>query len=142
MLLPTSVFLWISVGFLSLPEKSEACSGNDFPALCEFVFRNVCFEFVGGSETWYQARSSCKKRGGELLKVMDSPVKIYLKNITRARNTSNLTWWLGTWVKEEHQEELTKSELNTHTTFLLLVYLFSFLFFYFYIFIVFLVCGP
>ncbi|XP_032363993.1 polycystic kidney disease protein 1-like 2 [Etheostoma spectabile] len=104
MLLLTSVFLWISVGFLSLPEKSEACTGNYSLAHCEFVFRNVCFEFVGGSKTWSQARSSCEKRGGELLKVMNSPIKMFLKNITREKNTGNLTWWLGEEVQRQKQE--------------------------------------
>nr|XP_046245454.1 polycystic kidney disease protein 1-like 2 [Scatophagus argus] len=103
MLLRTAIFLWIfSVGFLFFPEKSEACPGNDLPMLCEFVFRNICFEFVEGSDTWSQARSSCEKRGGELLKVMNSPIKIFLKNITRAR-TSNFTWWLGERVQETYQ---------------------------------------
>ncbi|XP_031179990.1 polycystic kidney disease protein 1-like 2 [Sander lucioperca] len=104
MLLRTSVFLWISVGFLSLPEKSEACTGNYSLARCEFVFRNVCFEFVGGSKTWFQARGSCEKRGGELLKVMNSPIKMFLKNITREGNTGNFSWWLGEGVQGQYQE--------------------------------------
>lgn len=108
MLLRTTVILWISVGFLSLPEKSEACPGNNSPALCEFVFRNVCFEFVGGSKTWSQARSSCEKRGGELLKVMNSPIEVFLKNITREGNTSNFTWWLGEGVQGKYQEPTSR----------------------------------
>ncbi|XP_051236275.1 polycystic kidney disease protein 1-like 2 [Dicentrarchus labrax] len=98
-----AVFLWISVGFLSLPEKSEACPSNDLPVHCEFVFRNVCFEFVRGSKTWSQARSSCEQRGGELLKVMNTPIKILLKNITRERSISNFTWWLGERVPGKYQ---------------------------------------
>ncbi|KAK9542862.1 hypothetical protein VZT92_000688 [Zoarces viviparus] len=109
MLLRTAVFLCISVGFLSLLEKSEACTGNDFPARCEFVFRNVCFEFVGESETWSQARGSCEKRGGELLKVMNSVIKLLLKNITREGNTSNFSWWLGEGVQGQHQVPIKKN---------------------------------
>ncbi|XP_071344802.1 polycystin-1-like protein 2 isoform X2 [Trachinotus anak] len=56
-----------------------------------FLKRHVCFEFVEESKTWFQARSTCEKRGGELLKV-NSPIKDFLKNITRERN---FTWWLG-----------------------------------------------
>ncbi|KAF1392766.1 hypothetical protein PFLUV_G00031470 [Perca fluviatilis] len=104
MLLQTSVFLWISVGFLSLPKKSDAYTGNYSLVRCEFVFRNVCFEFFGGSKTWSQARSSCEKRGGELLKVMNSPIKMFLKNITREGNTGNFTWWLGKGVQGQYQE--------------------------------------
>ncbi len=104
MLLRISVFLWISFGFLPLgqSEKSKACSKNDFPSMCEFVFRNVCFEFVGSSKTWSQARSSCEKRGGELLKVLNSPIKIFLKNITEGNNISNFTWWLGSGAEEKY----------------------------------------
>ncbi|XP_042266749.1 polycystic kidney disease protein 1-like 2 [Thunnus maccoyii] len=104
LLLRTSVFLWIVVGFLSLSETSESCSDNDDLSLCEFVIGNVCFELVRGSKTWSQARSSCEKRGGELLRVINSPIKIYLKNITRERNISNFTWWLGEGVREKYQE--------------------------------------
>ncbi|XP_056234655.1 polycystic kidney disease protein 1-like 2 isoform X1 [Seriola aureovittata] len=99
LLLRTSVFFWISAGFLPLPEMSEACPGNDFPALCDLVFRNVCFEFVEESKSWFQARSSCEKRGGDLLEVMNSPTKGFLNNITRERN--NFTWWLGEGVQGE-----------------------------------------
>uniref|UniRef100_A0A8C9XYF1 C-type lectin domain-containing protein n=1 Tax=Sander lucioperca TaxID=283035 RepID=A0A8C9XYF1_SANLU len=125
MLLRTSVFLWISVGFLSLPEKSEACTGNYSLARCEFVFRNVCFEFVGGSKTWFQARGSCEKRGGELLKVMNSPIKMFLKNITREGNTGNFSWWLGEgsflealWLKviQYFKEYTLEKCINTNTT--------------------------
>lgn len=103
MLLQTAVFLWISVGFLCSPEKSDACLGKNFPKLCEFVFRNVRFEFVGESNTWSQARSSCGERGGELLKMMNSPIKMFLMNITSERNISNLTWWLGEGVPGKYQ---------------------------------------
>lgn len=103
MLLRAAVFLLISAGFLFLPEKSEACPGNGVPALCEFAFRNVCFEFVGGAQSWSEARSCCEKRGGQLLKLINSPIQIFLKNITRARNISNFTWWLGEVVEVENQ---------------------------------------
>ncbi|XP_038557671.1 polycystic kidney disease protein 1-like 2 isoform X2 [Micropterus salmoides] len=109
MLLQIAVFFWISVGFLSFPEKSEACSGNNSPALCEFVFKNVCYEFVGGSKTWSQAESSCEKQGGELLKAMTIPIKIFLKNINGERNTSNFTWWLGKGVQGLYQGPAIKN---------------------------------
>ncbi|XP_030269688.1 polycystic kidney disease protein 1-like 2 [Sparus aurata] len=109
MLLRATVFLWISAGFLFLPEKSEACPGNGVPAMCEFAFRNVCFEFVGGAKSWSEARSCCEKRGGQLLKVINSPVQIFLKNITRARNISNFTWWLGEVVEGENQGPAIKN---------------------------------
>uniref|UniRef100_A0A665TT08 C-type lectin domain-containing protein n=1 Tax=Echeneis naucrates TaxID=173247 RepID=A0A665TT08_ECHNA len=70
MLFRASVFLWVSAGFLSLPETSEACPSDDFPVPCHLVFRNVCFDFVEESKTWFKARSSCERRGGELLKVI------------------------------------------------------------------------
>ncbi|KAI3377578.1 hypothetical protein L3Q82_008747, partial [Scortum barcoo] len=109
MLLRTAVILWISVGFLSLQKKSEASPANDFPPLCDFVLRNVCFEFVEGSKTWPQARNSCEKRGGKLLKVMkvNSSVEIFLRNISREGNTGNFTWWLGEGVQGEYQEPTT-----------------------------------
>uniref|UniRef100_A0A3Q3E9F7 C-type lectin domain-containing protein n=1 Tax=Labrus bergylta TaxID=56723 RepID=A0A3Q3E9F7_9LABR len=97
--LRTSVFLLISIGFLSLSGKSEACPGNGFPALCEFVFRNVCFDFVGGSNTWSKAKSSCEHRGGELLQMLNKPNKIFLKNIQSKRNFSSFTFWLGKGVQ-------------------------------------------
>ncbi|CAK6973388.1 polycystic kidney disease protein 1-like 2 [Scomber scombrus] len=114
-LLRTSVFLWIVVGFLSLPETSESYLGNENPSLCKFVFRNVCFEFVREWKTWSQARSSCEKRGGELLRVINGPIKIYLKNITRERNTSNFTWWLGEGVQEKYQEGTIDLQLSSNT---------------------------
>ncbi|XP_034384503.1 polycystic kidney disease protein 1-like 2 [Cyclopterus lumpus] len=102
MLLQNSVFLWMSVGFVSLLEKSEAYTGKEFPAECEFVYRNICFEFLGGSESWSQARSSCEKQGGELLKVMNSAIELFLKNITIGGNTSNFSWWLGERVQWQY----------------------------------------
>lgn len=106
-LLQTSVFFCLSVGFLFLPENSDAFTGNDLSVQCQFVFRNVCFEFVRGSETWSQARSSCANRGGDLLKVVNSPIQMFLKNISREGNTSNFTWWLGEGVQGQHQEPTT-----------------------------------
>lgn len=100
-LLRTAVVLWISAGFLPFSEKSEACTGNDLPAPCDLVFRNVCLELEEESETWSQARSRCEERGGELLKVMNGPIKLLLKNISKERNTSNFTWWLGEGVQGE-----------------------------------------
>ncbi|XP_062417998.1 polycystin-1-like protein 2 [Pungitius pungitius] len=84
--------------------KSEACTGNNFPEGCEFNIGNACFEFVGGSETWSQARSSCEKRGGELLKVMNTEIKLFLKNITRGRHTNHFSWWLGEGVQGLYQQ--------------------------------------
>nr|XP_040021045.1 polycystic kidney disease protein 1-like 2 [Gasterosteus aculeatus aculeatus] len=112
MLLRPSVFLWISVGFLSLPRTSEACGGTDFPEGCKFVIRNACFEFVAGSETWSQARSSCEKRGGELLKVMNTEIKLFLKNITRGRNTNHFSWWLADGVQGQYQVPIKNAELS------------------------------
>lgn len=102
LLLRAAVFLWISFGFLYLLEKSEACPGNNFSMMCEFMFRNVCYEFVGESQTWSQARSSCGKRGGELLTLMNSPVMNFLTK-TSKRNLSNFTWWLGEGVQGDYQ---------------------------------------
>lgn len=97
MLLQTTVFLWISVGTLCTLGESDACQSNGFaPRLrCEFPFRDVCFDFVGESRTWTEARSSCERRGGELLSRMSSPVEAFLRNITSERVTGNFTWWLG-----------------------------------------------
>lgn len=101
--LRTAVFVWISAGFLCVAERTENCPGNNFTANCEFVFRNVCFEFVGEPKTYSQARSSCEKQGGELLKVMNNPTKIFLDNITRDWNTNfNHTWWLEKTVGEDN----------------------------------------
>lgn len=91
-LLRTAVFLWISAGFLLLPEEADSCRGNVFPATCDFFVGNVCFEFVEDSKSWFEARSSCKKHGGELLKVMDSEVKGFLEN--KSRNSNNTSLWL------------------------------------------------
>ncbi|KAM6943581.1 uncharacterized protein pkd1l3 [Xenentodon cancila] len=95
MLLHISFFLWISVTCSSIPEKSEASLSGDLPAWCEFVSRNVCFEFVRNPEIWSQARSTCEEKGGKLLKVLDSSVKFFMGSMTRERNTSNFTWWMG-----------------------------------------------
>lgn len=110
MLLRTAVFLWISVGFLSSPKKSEAGLSDDH-TVYEFVFRDVCLEFVCESKTWSQARISCEKRGGKLLKMMTGPIKTFLKNVNRHRNINNFTWWLGEGVPD----------ISEYTTFLLLV---------------------
>ncbi|GLD47389.1 polycystic kidney disease protein 1-like 2 isoform X1 [Lates japonicus] len=98
-----------SAGFLSLTEKSQACPGNDFTAPCDLIFENACFDFVEESKTWSQARSSCEQRGGELLKVTNSQIKNLLKNISRERNTSNFTWWLGDGVQGEPTIRLRRS---------------------------------
>lgn len=71
--------------------------------MSEFVFRNICFEFVWASKTWSQADDGCEMRGGELLKVISSPVKIMLENINGDRNISNFSWWLGEGVLESDQ---------------------------------------
>ncbi|XP_030016916.1 polycystic kidney disease protein 1-like 2 [Sphaeramia orbicularis] len=104
MFLQMSVRLWIAAGFLSLTEKSVAHPGNGTSTPCQFVFRNVCFEFVGGSKTWSEAKRSCEIQGGELLEMMSSPIEMFLKNVTRERNTGNFTWWLGEGVQGEYQE--------------------------------------
>lgn len=89
------VFLWISFGILVSQERFEACSNKNFPDVCKFVFKNICFEFVWESKPWSQAGNSCEMRGGKLLNVITSPMKIMLENITRDRNISNFSWWLG-----------------------------------------------
>jgi len=109
MLLRISVFLWISAGCLSLFDKSEASPSNGLPAICDFVSMNVCLEFVEESRTWSQAKSSCEKKGGKLLKVLNSPIKIFLSSITRESNTSNFTWWMGKTIQVDYQEP-TQSE--------------------------------
>ncbi|XP_028999726.1 polycystic kidney disease protein 1-like 2 [Betta splendens] len=91
----TSVLLWTLAGFLSLPDKSEPCRGNGLSMACDFIFRNVCFEFVDDSKPWSQARDSCESRGGKLLEAMSSPVKNLMKNITRGNKNIIVTWWLG-----------------------------------------------
>ncbi|KAM8893905.1 polycystin-1-like protein 2 isoform 2-T2 [Spinachia spinachia] len=63
------------------------------------MIRMICSTFVAGSETWSQARSRCEKRGGELLKVMNTEIKLFLKKITRGRNTNTFSWWLGEGVQ-------------------------------------------
>lgn len=106
--LRTCIFLWISAGFLFVFEKSEAIQSDDFSLLCEFVFRDVCYDFVGGSKTWSQARSACEKQSGELLKVMNNSVKLILNNIAQKKNTSSFTWWLGEGVGEENQPTMSE----------------------------------
>lgn len=95
MLLQTTVFLGISVGILCALEKSDACQSNSLRLRCEFLYNNVCFDFVGELNTWTKARSSCERRGGLLLNNMSSPMKTFLRNITSERSTGNFTWWLG-----------------------------------------------
>lgn len=112
MLLQTGVFLGISVGLLCTLVKSEACQGKNFPTRCELIHRNVCFDFVGESKTWSQARSSCGERGGVLLRLMSTPIKIFLKNIISERNISNFSWWLGKDVQERKLRPAI-SESNT-----------------------------
>lgn len=97
-------FLWISFGILFAQERSEAPPGRNSLDMCEFVFRNICFEFVWESKTWSQANNSCEMRGGKLLKVIISPIQIMLKNITSNRNISNFTWWLGKGFLKTNQE--------------------------------------
>lgn len=104
MLLRHTVVLWISLGFLSSLEIFEECSSNNFPVTCEFVFRNVCFEFVDESQTWSQASSSCVKQGGQLLKKITSPIKNFVENLTSKRNISMFTWWLGEGVLENYHQ--------------------------------------
>ncbi|XP_061598114.1 polycystin-1-like protein 2 isoform X2 [Cololabis saira] len=95
MLLQISVFLWISVECSSVPQKSEASLSSNLPAWCEFVSRNVCFEFVRNPKTWCQARSSCEEKGGKLLEVLDNSDQFFMGSMTRESNTSNFTWWMG-----------------------------------------------
>lgn len=95
MLLQTGVFWGISVGLLCTLVKSEARQGKNFPMRCELIHRNVCFDFVAESKTWSQARSSCGEHGGALLRLMNTPIKTFLKNIIGERNIGNFTWWLG-----------------------------------------------
>ncbi|XP_041841661.1 polycystic kidney disease protein 1-like 2 isoform X2 [Melanotaenia boesemani] len=104
MLLQNPFFLWISVGCLFLPEKSEACPNNGLPAQCDFVSGNVCLELAGESKTWSEARSSCGKKGGKLLKMPNSSIKIFLSGITKEGNTSNLTWWMGERIQVDHRQ--------------------------------------
>lgn len=114
MLLQTFVLLWISYGRLSLTEKCETCPDGNLTASCDFVWQNVCLEFVEESETWYQARSSCKERGGKLLNVLNSPIQMFLSNITREKNTSSFTWWVEKGVQAHHRDP-SPSESNYFT---------------------------
>ncbi|XP_008291325.1 polycystic kidney disease protein 1-like 2 [Stegastes partitus] len=59
------------------------------------------------SSSWSEARSSCEKRGGELLKLINSPVRTFLNDISRERDTGNLTWWLGEGFRGDGQEPST-----------------------------------
>uniref|UniRef100_A0A3P8TKX9 C-type lectin domain-containing protein n=1 Tax=Amphiprion percula TaxID=161767 RepID=A0A3P8TKX9_AMPPE len=102
-----SVFLWITVGFLFAPEKSEACH----QCKCEFVFKNACFEFINESYTWSEARSSCEEQEGELLKLINSPIKTFLNGISREKNTENFTWWVGEGVRGAVQRPTTSEWL-------------------------------
>lgn len=95
MLLHTTVFLWISAGILCTLENLDACQSNSLRSRCEFLYKNVCFDFVGELKTWTKARSSCGRQGGELLSIMSSPTKAFLRNITNERITGNFSWWLG-----------------------------------------------
>ena len=114
MLLQIFIFLCILVECLSLPQKSEVCLSNDLPVRCEFVSTNVCLEFVSEPKTWPQARCTCEKKGGKLLKVLNSSVKFFLSNITTERDTRNCTWWMGERVRADHLEskESIQSEWN------------------------------
>lgn len=117
LLIRTCLFLWIAVGYLSM--ASEPCKDDEdktkyssVVAHFKHVFRNVCFEFAEGHETWSQARGACTQRGGELLKVMNCPVKKFLQNFTKERNTANHTWWVGEGLLGEYQESML-GEWNT-----------------------------
>ncbi|XP_029937961.1 polycystic kidney disease protein 1-like 2 [Myripristis murdjan] len=90
-----------SISFIDIKEGTRCC---DSTTQCKYVFRNVCYEFVEGSESWFEARGACEKRGGELLKLMSRPVKSFLENITVGTNTANLTWWLAEEALGEHEE--------------------------------------
>ncbi|CAG5857105.1 unnamed protein product [Menidia menidia] len=103
MLLQTSIFLWILAGCLSLPGRSETWPNNNLSAVCNFVSRNVCLEFVEESKTWSGAESSCEKKGGKLLKELNL-IKIFLSKITRGRNSSNISFWMGERVQVEYRE--------------------------------------
>ncbi|XP_017296730.1 polycystic kidney disease protein 1-like 2 [Kryptolebias marmoratus] len=110
MSLQTFIFMWITVGCLSQPENSE--TSNNLPVHCDFVSKNVCLKFVEESKTWDQASSSCAKKGGKLLKVLSNSVKIYLSNITRENNTSNLTWWMGERVHVNQRPSLKNDDVS------------------------------
>ncbi|XP_054900721.1 polycystic kidney disease protein 1-like 2 [Poeciliopsis prolifica] len=104
MLLQTIILLWISYGRLSLTEKCETCPYGNLTASCEFVWQNVCLEFVEESKTWNQARSSCEERGGKLLNVLNNSIQMFLSNITREKNTRNFTWWVEKGVQAHHRD--------------------------------------
>ncbi|XP_077420923.1 polycystin-1-like protein 2 isoform X2 [Vanacampus margaritifer] len=96
MLIRVAVFWCVAARYLS--ETSELCQPDGRPSLCEYAFKNVCYEIYGESKSWSQARSSCAQRGGDLLKESNDAVKIFLNDITKQRSGSNLTWWLGSGV--------------------------------------------
>ncbi|KAF7212109.1 transcript variant X2 [Nothobranchius furzeri] len=100
--LQSFIFLWISAG--NLPSSANSETSNNLTVPCEFVSKDVCLEFVEESQTWSQASSSCEAKGGKLLKVLNSPIKMYLNNFTREKNTSTFTWWLGERVRVPNQE--------------------------------------
>ncbi|XP_029950415.1 polycystic kidney disease protein 1-like 2 [Salarias fasciatus] len=106
--LQTSLFLWISAGLLFVPETTVGCP--DFSTRCEFKLEDVCFEFIRDLKTWSQAKSSCEMQGGELLKVTNEPIKVFLNNISSKKNTSNFTWWLGEDIQGS-EEESTADDL-------------------------------
>lgn len=91
----TALTVLIGFLFLSLPETSWALTYSRNPATCKHVFKNVCFEFVGGSFDWFKARRICERQGGDLLKGMNSQLKLFLKNINKKSNTADSTWWIG-----------------------------------------------
>ncbi|CAN9507150.1 unnamed protein product [Ophioblennius macclurei] len=105
--LQTSIFLWISAGLLLLSEKTEGCS--DHSTGCEFEFEDVCFEFFVDLKTWSQAKSSCEMQGGELLKVMNEPIKVFLSKISSEENTGNFSWWLGEDIQGGEKEPTTEA---------------------------------
>lgn len=92
--------LWTVVGFvfLAATECNNGNSVNDgLEVVAQFknVFRNVCYEFAETTMSWSGAQAACVQRGGELLTLIDCPVKEFLRNFTENRNTENLTWWVG-----------------------------------------------
>ncbi|KAK5617940.1 hypothetical protein CRENBAI_024468 [Crenichthys baileyi] len=113
MLFQAFILLWISAGCLSLTEKCDTCPGDNLTATCQFVWRNVCLEFVEELKTWYQARNSCEESGGKLLDVLNRPIQMFLSDITREKNTSSFTWWVEKGVQAHHRDPFpgTKRDL-------------------------------
>lgn len=92
--------LWTVVGFVSLAATqctNENSKGNGLEVVAQFknVFRNVCYEFSETTMSWSGAQAACVQRGGELLTLIDCPVKEFLRNFTKKRNYGRLTWWVG-----------------------------------------------